>query len=756
MKFNIKLSLERTTPFYFVVNDLLQITKAGNGILAIFPHCLYQPIDNFIDIDITNVKKLLIIDSKKESSEPFFFTLQINSITLTGKFYSLSDINEFAFAGIPTKNSYPFLKDLSVYNFDYSFNDTKNLDSYFEDRLAIIEDYFHMHKIIEHQKKQLALELKNYTETIDSLSEAIFEIDISGSFTYTNAAFEVLTGYPTEHSLGNKFYNYIYHYDLEEIGKVFYKLTSGQEPAITDKVRGVTKDNRVILLNFSAKSLYNEDGVIYAVGGILQDITNTVHTENRLGLIVDNMNEEIVLSDINHNYVYVSPSVLRNRGYDSLNDIMDQELTDNVHPEDFEKIKKAFFLEGRKELELEYRIKTKDLVYNWYKGQHKIITDSITHTKYLLTVSSDVTLKKNYERQIEILTNNVEDEIAVYDINGNYSFASASLIKNKGYNNFQELKTENAFENFTKAEKDAFLNNLQNLKTISREAKRRTLNNSEKYYEITETLYYDDLNNMNYIISVSRDIESRKKQEYLINENLKKEKQLNKIKSDLITTISHEFRTPLTIIRAYVELISNFQKNNISDHSHIEIINSEIDRMLVMMQNAIMIEKVDENSRLYEFKKVDVISFLKNVLVKVSGLKIDNRKISIKRKKRNFKPLFINEEQMQYAFENLLSNALKYSLGSNPPEIFIDENDYGTYITIKDYGIGIPKDAMNRVFNPFFRASNTRKSSGSGLGLSIVQKILTIHKANIEIESVLNKGTTVIICFPFKKVIEHH
>jgi len=747
MKFNIKLSLERLTPFYLVVNDSLQITKAGSGILAIFPNCLNHSIDGVVDI--SKIKKELIYDAKYKNIENQFFKLQTSQIVLNGKFYHLKDNNEFVFVGIPTKSSYPFLKEQNNGNFDLNFTNSQYLETYFAEKIAIADDYFQMHKIIEHQKKQLALELKNYTETIDSLSEAIFEIDISGSFTYTNAAFEVLTGYPTEHSLGNKFYNYIYHYDLEDIGKIFYKLTSGEEPVITDKVRGVTKDNRVILLNFTAKALYNEEGVIYAVGGILQDITNTVHTENRLGLIVENMNEEIVLSDINHNYVYVSPSVVRNRGYDSLNDIMQEELTDNVHPDDFEKIKKAFFIEGLKELELEYRIKTKNMGYKWYKGQHKVVTDSITGIQYLLTVSSDVTLKKNYERQLQIFTNNVEDEISVYDTDGNYSFASASLIKNKGFNTFEELKKENAFVNFTTTQKDSFLNNLMNLKSTLRETKNNVINGSKRCYETTETLYYDELDNMNYIISVSRDIEDRKKQEFLMLQNLEKEKQLNKIKSDLITTISHEFRTPLSIIRAYVELISILQKNNIIDNSHIETINSEVDRMLVMMHNAMLMEKIDEKSRIYEFKKVDIIHFIKKVLKRVSVVEVGEIKIAIKQKKKNFKPVYINEEQMQYACENLLLNALKYSFGSNSPEIIIDETDYGTYITVKDYGIGIPIEAMEKVFNPFFRASNTGMTSGSGLGLSIVQKIINLHKANIEIESEINKGTTVTVCLPF-------
>ena len=749
MKFNLKQSLGRVTPFYLVANDLLEITRAGNGILAIFPNCMHSALNTIVEIDETKIKEEIINATKEEASKNRYVTLQIMPVVLTGKFYYLKGTNEFVFVGIPTKSSYPFLKDLDSNKFDINFVNNPCLETYFEEKLAIADDYFQMHKIITHQKKQLALELKNYTETIDSLSEAVFEIDISGNFTYTNAAFEVLTGYPAEHSKGNKFYKYIYHYDLEEIGKIFYKLTSGEEPAITDKVRGVTKDNRVILLSFSAKALYNEDGVIYAVGGILLDITNTVHTENRLGLIVENMNEEIVLSDISHNYVYVSPSVLRNRGYDSLSDIMHQELTDNVHPDDFDKIKKAFFVEGRKELELEYRIKTKDLGYKWYKGQHKIVTDGITGVQYLLTVSSDVTLKKNYERQIEILTNNVEDEISVYDINGNYSFASSSLIRNKGYNSFEELRNENVFETFTAAEKECFLNNIINLKTVSRETKRKNINGAERWYENTETIYYDELRSTNYIISVSRDIDNRKQQEALMEKNLFQEKQLTKMKSDLITTISHEFRTPLSIIRAYAELIYTLQKNNINNNSHIETINSEIDRMLVMMQNAIMMEKIDEKSKIFEFKKVDIIDYLKNILFRISESNLDNRKISIKYNKKNLKPVFVSEEEMLYAFENLLLNALKYSLGCKPPELVIDQNDVCTYISIKDYGIGIPEDALDKVFNPFYRANNAGATSGSGLGLSIVQKILNLHNATIEIQSVLNEGTTIKICLPF-------
>ena len=411
MKSDFKTSLEKLTPFYFTVDSTLHINQAGEGILTIAPNCINTHINSVVDINVITIKYQSNLSGLTADTEPVFCTFELHSIVLVGKLLKINkNSNEAFFIGVPIPETYDFVRELKLTGFDFSFLNDIQLTSYFNDRLVIIKDSFKLHTKIAHQRSQIELDLKNYTETINSLNEAVFEIDLQGNFIHVSSQWKGLSGYSNEDVAGTPFYLYIYEFDREEVLKVFYKLISGEENSITDKVRGVTKDGRVLLLNFSAKPLYNNDHVIYGVSGVLQDITESVYTENRLNLILDNINDEIVLTDINHDYVYVSPSVIKNRGYDSQQEFFNIKTSDNLHPEDYNKFLHLFLVEKLTEVNMEYRIRVKDGVYKWHQGNHKIVKDPITGADFLLTISRDISSNKDFQNQIDILTNHVDDE----------------------------------------------------------------------------------------------------------------------------------------------------------------------------------------------------------------------------------------------------------------------------------------------------------------------------------------------------------
>ena len=866
MKSDFKTSLEKLTPFYFTVDSTLHINQAGEGILTIAPNCINTHINSVVDINVITIKYQSNLSGLTADTEPVFCTFELHSIVLVGKLLKINkNSNEAFFIGVPIPETYDFVRELKLTGFDFSFLNDIQLTSYFNDRLVIIKDSFKLHTKIAHQRSQIELDLKNYTETINSLNEAVFEIDLQGNFIHVSSQWKGLSGYSNEDVAGTPFYLYIYEFDREEVLKVFYKLISGEENSITDKIRGVTKDGRVLLLNFSAKPLYNNDHVIYGVSGVLQDITESVYTENRLNLILDNINDEIVLTDINHDYVYVSPSVIKNRGYDSQQEFFNIKTSDNLHPEDYNKFLHLFLVEKLTEVNMEYRIRVKDGVYKWHQGNHKIVKDPITGADFLLTISRDISSNKDFQNQIDILTNHVDDEISIFDTDGNYLFASASLLNTKSVKNLDELKQFNAFDTYIPSEKTKLLHSLSKTGYYNSERIFREKDGKYKWHETKLKKYKDELNNINYIISVSRDIEERKrneqkmelitnnisdeitmfdiegsyiyaspsaiknrgfideddfkkvnardiyenidvfnnnvektkqngyltwegflrykdgtyknyeasgtylkdnfndkeyivtisrnieqrkKQEEIIQQNYVKEKLLNNQKSDFITTISHEFRTPLAIIKTYVELIHLLETNSSTFTNYIDTINSEVDRMLIMMKDAIMLEKVDDSTLHYELKKEDFGFFLIKLVERINKSGIDERKIQIQFNRKLNMIVLLNEEHLEHAFENIITNALKYSPEKEAPLILVDELDNELKIVVKDFGIGIPEEALKNVFNPFYRAFNTGSIPGSGLGLNIVKKILDKHNACIEIKSILKEGTTVNITMP--------
>ena len=115
--------------------------------------------------------------------------------------------------------------------------------------------------------------------------------------------------------------------------------------------------------------------------------------------------------------------------------------------------------------------------------------------------------------------------------------------------------------------------------------------------------------------------------------------------------------------------------------------------------------------------------------------------------------LMLDAEKIETVLRNVLDNALKYSASDGTPvAVFMEMKNRYLTIIIEDEGIGIPEDALPYVFEPFYRADNsrTRKTGGYGLGLSLCKTIMTVHNAEIEIFSKAGKGTRVVLSFPFE------
>ena len=168
-----------------------------------------------------------------------------------------------------------------------------------------------------------------------------------------------------------------------------------------------------------------------------------------------------------------------------------------------------------------------------------------------------------------------------------------------------------------------------------------------------------------------------------------------------------------------------------------------------MMKDAIMIEKINQKTISDEKIETAILPFLKETLIRIRETNKDRRKVELKSIKTKYNVVHINREQIQRVIENLVSNALKYSIGRPSPEVLLEDDDVGIKITVVDYGIGIPEEGMINIFNPFYRAKNTGSIPGTGLGLSIVKKIIDMHKGTISIRSVVGEGTTVIINLPY-------
>lgn len=208
-------------------------------------------------------------------------------------------------------------------------------------------------------------------------------------------------------------------------------------------------------------------------------------------------------------------------------------------------------------------------------------------------------------------------------------------------------------------------------------------------------------------------------------------------------SITHEIKTPLAILLSTLE--NTESEKNARIKSSIERINSLINQMLNFQRFSAV-----ENEQI-QVSKIHLNGFIKNMINDFKPL-LENKKLQVQFE-NNYREeyFYFDEDFLNKILFNLLSNAIKYSFEDNKILLILDtEENNQLSIKIKDYGIGIPKEAQKSILNKFFRAKNAMNSqfSGTGLGLMIVNNIVELSKGKISFESVENFGTTFRVTLP--------
>ena len=217
-----------------------------------------------------------------------------------------------------------------------------------------------------------------------------------------------------------------------------------------------------------------------------------------------------------------------------------------------------------------------------------------------------------------------------------------------------------------------------------------------------------------------------------------------------VSNASHELRTPLTSITGHIEVTL---KKGREQNEYIELLESLLNdiKSLSKLSNNLLdlaLATTDAGAlKLKNFRIDETLFSAKERLFKnfpaykatitVLSLSDDESRLTI----------FGNEPLIESAFFNLMENACKYS-SNNSVEVFFNISAKDIELTFKDKGIGIPQSEISKITEPFYRASNARDWSGSGLGLSLTQKIIELHKGEIQIFSEENKGTEIRILLP--------
>ncbi len=262
-----------------------------------------------------------------------------------------------------------------------------------------------------------------------------------------------------------------------------------------------------------------------------------------------------------------------------------------------------------------------------------------------------------------------------------------------------------------------------------------------------ETTYTTLETGMNYrSLSTTRDITESVHLTDDLMQALSKEQELSKFKTNLYSIASHEFKTPLAIIQANIEMLKVKQSPKLLSLG-LSTMEEEVDRLNDMIMDMLELKRLTMGRRNFNTTAVDVRQLIADLLEVYQG---DGTNYHLRLSVEGEEPYDIQADYslMRYVFTNLIGNSIKFSHEEVDVQVVLNYGEEALEILVQDQGIGIPEDDQTRIFQSFYRGSNVGNISGTGVGLSIVSEFVNLHKGKIKLKSEVGQGSTFTITLP--------
>lgn len=355
------------------------------------------------------------------------------------------------------------------------------------------------------------------------------------------------------------------------------------------------------------------------------------------------------------------------------------------------------------------------------------LTSSFNYMALQLTKNmSEISREKN---RLEILLHNMSDGVISFSKDGDLMLANTAATEMLGVD-----QMEMDFSHFIRAYD---INSGVYLDMGNEPSKKVTFPVGKQFINANFTPYYDVGGKIEGLVVVLQDITEQKK--------------LDDMRKEFVANVSHELRTPLTTVKSYTETL---MEGAIDDREiameFLGIIDSEADRMAFLVRDLLQLSRFDNNQVHLDMTEIEMNDFL-NLTVRQNKIHAE-----AKRQTLTFDPyahmvvVHGDRDRIAQVVNNIVTNAIKYSLEQADIKIFVSEDDIYYKVSVKDTGMGIAREDLPRIFERFYRVDKARSRAmgGTGLGLAIAKEIMESHGGKLTAESEYGKGTTMTMWFP--------
>ena len=623
-----------------------------------------------------------------------------------------------------------------------------------------------MEDISRRKEAEEALKLSEvkFQNIVENTKEAIVIIGLEGEIRYVSPQLSrMLKGQFIKKV--SQLFQYIHEADLQQLKDYFKDILRSHsiyEKTLDFRIK--TDEDKYVWVSSTSKNYFDENGVIIGFISTIKDITDRKFAEKTLKdseikyrLITENANDLIRVLDKNFNIEFLNEKTHQKvLGY-SKDELLNKKDISFNHPDDFRSISR-FMMKVFKSGEgfHESRLRHKNGHYIWFEVKIKCFKGKEDQRKYLLVYrdiserkKAEVKLKES-EEMYRNLYENSPNAIVLTDSNGIILDQNQASEKVYGYKPEEVYgKKFEDFDVFSEEQieiiRKTFDNSLKGIKVSPRELLIKKRNGTRAW--ISFQLSVLKQKGLILVETIAHDISEEKKAKMLIEKENEKLLELSKMKTELVSRVSHELKTPLSSIYGGSQILLNLHQDGISKEAmdFVKMIHKGGIRLKNLIENLLDISKIESGELNLNIKKHNIAEIIMECVEDIQYF-ANERNITIRQELLENMICEIDKFRIEQVITNLLSNAIKNTPPKGSIKIILSQKDDDIYISVQDTGVGLTLGEMDKLFNKFGKIERYGQRmnvgiEGSGLGLFITKEIVDLHKGTIWVSSEgKNKG----------------